>query len=120
VKQGLYFAAGWIALVVGFIGMAVPLLPTVAFWILAAWCFTRSSPRLENWLLDHPIAGPHIRQWRERGAISRKGKIAASVALAASSTIGLLALSAPLSLLPLGICLTVAAFIWTRPGWRPR
>ena len=119
-KRSLYFAAGWLALIVGFIGMAVPLLPTVAFWILAAWFFTRSSPRLEAWLLDHPVAGQHIRQWRERRAISRKGKLAASVALAASSIIGLLTLPGTLALLPLGICLAVAAFIWTRPGWRPR
>lgn len=119
-KRALYLAVGWIALVTGFIGMAAPLLPTVAFWILAAWCFTRSNPRLEAWLLDHPLAGPHIRAWRERGAISRRGKAAATVALAGSSVFGLLTLRAPLSLLPLAICLAVGAFIWTRPGWSSR
>ena len=93
----------------------MPLLPTVAFWVLAAWCFTRSSPRLEAWLLDHPTAGPHIRAWRTRGAISRKGKLAASVALAVSSGAGFFALKPPLSLLPLAICAGVAVFIWTRP-----
>lgn len=113
--RALYFAAGWIALILGFVGIVVPLLPTVAFWILAAWCFTRSSPRLEAWLLDHPTAGPHIQAWRQRGAISRKGKIAASLALVASSAIGLVVLAAPMSLVPLVVCAAVAVFIWTRP-----
>jgi uncharacterized membrane protein YbaN (DUF454 family) len=90
-------------------------MPTVAFWILAAWCFTRSNPRLEAWLLNHPTAGPHIRGWRESGSISRKGKLAASAALAGSGVAGLLLLSFPWSLLPLGACGLVALFIWTRP-----
>lgn len=114
-KRGLYLAAGWVAVALGFIGIAVPLMPTVAFWILAAWCFTRSSPRLEAWLLEHPRAGPSIRAWRQRGAISRKGKLAASAALAVSSLLGFAALAYPMALLPTAACALVALFIWTRP-----
>ena len=115
-KRGLYLAAGLVALILGFIGIVVPLMPTVAFWILAAWCFTRSSPRLEGWLLNHPTAGPHIRAWRKNGAISRKGKHAATAALAVSSALGFFVLKYPWSLLPASICALVALFIWTRPN----
>ena len=114
-KRGLFLSAGLVALVLGFIGIALPLLPTVPFWILAAWCFTRSDPRLEGWLLAHPRAGPSIRAWRERGAISRRGKLAASAALLLSSAAGLVLLALPWSLLPSAACLGAAAFIWTRP-----
>lgn len=114
-KRGLFLAGGLVALVVGFVGIALPLLPTVPFWILAAWCFTRSHPRLEGWLLTHPRAGPSIRAWRERGAIGRRGKLAASAALLLSSGGGLVLLAPPMSLLPLAACLGAAAFIWTRP-----
>lgn len=114
-KRAVFLVAGWIALVLGFIGMAVPLMPTVAFWVLAAWCFTRSSPRLEAWLVTHPTAGPHIRAWRERGAISRRGKVAASVALTASALFGIVTLDLPLAVLPSAVAVLVAAFIWTRP-----
>ncbi|CAA9511177.1 MAG: Inner membrane protein YbaN [uncultured Sphingomonas sp.] len=114
-KRGLLFAAGLVALALGFIGIVVPLLPTVAFWILAAWCFARSSPRLEAWLLYHPRAGPSIRAWRERGAIGRRGKLAASAALLLSSGVGFATLEPPLTFVPVLVCAGAAAFIWTRP-----
>lgn len=115
VRRALFLVAGAFFFVLGAVGVVVPLLPTVVFWIVAAWCFGKSSPRFEAWLLAHPTAGPHIRAWRQRGAISRKGKWAASAALSVSSAAGFLSLALPLGLVPLGVCLAVAWFIWTRP-----
>src|SRR3546814_5244923 len=83
-KRHFYLVAGWASLGLGAIGAFLPLLPTVPFVILAAFCFARSSPRLEKWLLTHPHFGHHIVAWREKGAISRKGKIAATAAFALS------------------------------------
>ena len=60
---------GSLALVLGVIGVFVPLLPTTPFILLAAWCFLRSSPRFHAWLTTHPRFGPIIRDWHERGAI---------------------------------------------------
>jgi uncharacterized protein len=114
-RRALYFAAGVLFLAVGAIGTVVPLLPTVVFWIVAAWCFGRSDPRLEAWLLRHPTVGPHISSWRERRAISRSGKWAASLALTASVAISAWLLTLPLLLVPVAICFAAAAFIWTRP-----
>lgn len=73
----LYLILGFLMLALGIIGAFVPLMPTTIFLILAAWCFTRSSPRLERWLLDHRRFGPTLRAWREDGAISRRAKIMA-------------------------------------------
>lgn len=61
-------------LLLGLIGIVVPLMPTTIFLILAAWCFGRSSTRLEKWMLDHPRFGPVLREWRERGAMSAYAK----------------------------------------------
>lgn len=70
---GLYrqflFSAGVIFVVIGAIGMVVPMMPGTVFLILAAWCFTRSSPRFENWLLTNRYLGPSVVQWRESGSI---------------------------------------------------
>ena len=114
-RRTFYLVLGWVALVIGFIGMALPLLPTVVFWIFAAFCFSRSNPKVERWLVEHPKVGPHILAWRDRGAISRKGKVAASLALIGSSLIGLFTLTGPIAFLPTAICLGAGAFIWTRP-----
>jgi uncharacterized protein len=81
----LAFAALCVAL--GVIGIFVPGLPTTVFILLAAWAAARSSPRFAAWLETHATFGPMIRDWRERGAVSRRAKISATVVMAISSTI---------------------------------
>ncbi len=112
----LWIIAGGLALALGLAGIVLPLLPTTPFLLLAAFCFARSSPRLEMWLIEHPRLGPPIRDWRAEGAISRKGKVFAMLAIAA--TLGLsLALALPgwvllVQALTLG---AVTLFLLTRP-----
>jgi len=102
----------------GFIGAFVPLMPTTVFLILAAACFTRSSPRLERWLLNHPRFGPGLRSWREQGAIPRAGKIAACTGMAVGYAVFLFA-ARPAPWLAALVALMLAACA----GWivsRPR
>ncbi len=113
--RAFYLAGGFLSLVLGAVGAFLPLLPTVPFVILAAFCFARSSPRLERRLLDDPRFGPSIRRWRENGAISRTGKRAALAAFAFSATVALIASPFPWSLVALVACATGACWIWTRP-----
>lgn len=111
-----YLLAGWTALLLGAAGVLLPLLPTVPFVILAAFCFARGSPRLERWLVEHPRFGPHISAWRTRGAISRTGKQAALLCFAASAALGLALLAFPWSLLPVAAAALGGSWIATRPG----
>ena len=115
VARLLYLIAGFVSLGLGAIGAFLPLLPTVPFVILAAFCFARSSPRLEAKLLDHPHFGHHIRDWRDQRAISRKGKVAALGAFAFSAGIGLAFVRLPWSLVPLAAALIGGTWIWHRP-----
>jgi uncharacterized membrane protein YbaN (DUF454 family) len=75
--RGVFLILGICFVALGFIGAFLPVLPTTPFLILAAACFARSSPRLENWLLQHPRFGSLLRGWRERGAIPVKAKLMA-------------------------------------------
>ncbi len=107
---------GFLALGLGIIGIPLPLLPTVPFFLLAAFCFAQSSETLHAWLLDHDTFGPPIRDWQSRGAISRRAKVMASVAIAAAFGLSVL-FGAPWYALGLQILVlgAVANFIWTRP-----
>ncbi|MBB6425612.1 YbaN family protein [Sphingopyxis sp. JAI128] len=114
-KRHFYLVAGWASLGLGAIGALLPLLPTVPFVILAAFCFARSSPQLETWLLTHPHFGHHIVAWREKGAISRKGKIAASAAFALSIVLAAIFSPWPWVMLPVIAAVVTGSWIWTRP-----
>ena len=114
-RRTLYLTCGFVALGLGAVGVILPLLPTVPFMILAAFCFARSSPALEARLLNHRHFGIHIRRWRERGAISRRGKQAALVAFAASAVMGMILTPLPWALIPVAVALIGGRWIWTRP-----
>lgn len=66
---------GTIALILGIVGIFLPLLPTTPFLLLAAALYFRSSPSLYNWLISHPRLGPYIKNFREHKAIPLRVKI---------------------------------------------
>lgn len=107
---------GWTSLMMGALGVILPLLPTTPFLLLSAWCFARSSKRFHYWLIHHPRFGPPIEAWRHQGAISRRAKGLAMLSIAASLAIAVAA-GVPAWALALQIaCLAaVSVFILSRP-----
>lgn len=75
---------------VGFLGYIVPGLPGTVFLIMAAWCFSRSSPRLEAWLLGLPGIGRLITDHRAGLGMPRKAKIAALTMIVVAVTLSVL------------------------------
>ncbi|MDE0590997.1 YbaN family protein [Halocynthiibacter sp. C4] len=112
-----WFIGGFVSLTLGITGILLPLLPTVPFLLLAAFCFARSSERLHGWLIAHPKLGPPIEDWNARGAISKKAKIAATVSIAAAFSISVFLGVKPFVIVVQALTLTcVLLFIWTRPN----
>lgn len=66
---------GLLSLVLGVVGIFLPLLPTTPLLLLSAWCFIRSSTKLYDWLLNHPYLGKYIRNFREHRAIPLRVKV---------------------------------------------
>ncbi len=100
----------------GAMGVFLPLLPTVPFMLLATVCFARSSPQLHHWLINHAVFGPPIQNWQERGAISRRGKIAATVSIVAVFLISIiLQVGWIIVLIQVVVLSAVLTFIWSRP-----
>ncbi|MDN2581962.1 YbaN family protein [Aquibium sp. ELW1220] len=123
-RRAGYLVLGFSLLGLGIVGAFLPVMPTTVFIILAAFCFGRSSPRLETWLLDHPRFGGALRAWREEGAIPTRAKIFAVAGMAVGY--GLFFVSAhPGPGAMLGVAafmLAGAAYVLSRPrpGWRDR
>jgi uncharacterized protein len=82
IKKSVYVAAGLLAVGVGAVGIVLPVLPSTGFFILAVFFFARSSPRLEQWILEHDLFGPPVLAWQEHGAIPRKAKYLAFAGMA--------------------------------------
>lgn len=75
VKRLALLLAGSVALVLGAIGVFVPLLPTTPFLLLAAACFIRSSPRAYRWLMGNRLLGGYIRSYRSGAGIPLRVKV---------------------------------------------
>lgn len=71
----LLLGIGLLSLILGVVGIFVPLLPTTPFLLLSAACFMRSSRRFHTWLVTHPHLGPWIRDYLDGEGIPLKGKV---------------------------------------------
>ena len=81
----LVFAGlGTLFVLLGMMGLFLPVLPTTPFLLLAAACYARSSRRIFNWLLNHPHFGPLIREWREHRSMPYRAKRMALLLIALS------------------------------------
>ena len=75
VVKRLIFLGGFISLILGVIGIALPILPTTPFLLLASAAFAKSSERFHRWLLNNKILGAYINNYQEGKGLPLKIKI---------------------------------------------
>jgi len=85
----LLMAAGVICVVLGVIGIFLPLLPTTPLMLLAAACFARSSRRFHDWLLANRTFGPLILEWERHRSIPRRTKLTAIALMSATLAVSI-------------------------------
>jgi uncharacterized protein len=112
----VYLGLALLFLLLGLIGIFLPVLPTTPFILLSAWAAARSSPRLLAWLEEHTAFGPMLCDWRRGGIVRRRSKWMATLVMGASGLYLLLSSHPRWAALLAIACMTaVALWLWRRP-----
>jgi len=113
----ILLAVGWLSVVLGVIGIFLPLLPTTPFLLLAAACFVRSSPRFYQWLVEHPKLGKYVLHYLNGEGIPMRAKVIAIgmiwVTMSISAWLVVPVIWGKLTLLAIG--LSVSIYIYRQP-----
>lgn len=73
-KRLIYLIVGFISLALGCIGIALPILPTVPFLLLTAFCFANSSERLHTWFLGTKLYKKHLESFVQKKGMTKQTK----------------------------------------------
>ncbi|MCK5829893.1 MAG: YbaN family protein [Methylococcales bacterium] len=114
ITRFLLITLGWFFVVLGIVGIALPILPTTPFLILALALFARSSPRFHRMLLNNRWVGASLKQWEENKSVSRRTKRNASllVLLSFSFSIAILHGRVELQIFLISLATLLLFFIW--------
>lgn len=96
----LYLMIGSLALLLGIIGVVLPVLPTTPFLLLAGFCYARSSAAFEKWLRSSKLYQLYVADYAETKTIpkARKNRITWQI------------------LLLMGISIFLAPIVWVKVG----
>ncbi|SFM01419.1 YbaN family protein [Salibacterium qingdaonense] len=114
-KKTLLIFSGSLCVVLGLIGIVLPLVPTTPFLLLAAWCYAKSSQKLYDRLLRTKWLGTYIHQYRTQRALPLKTKWTALIVLWVSTFYSIFFL-VPLLLIQIlltGVVLYISYFIFS-------
>ena len=120
----LWLVAGTICVVLGAIGVVLPILPTTPFLLAAAACYYKSSPRMHRWLLNNKWFGEYIRNYTEGKGLTKKTKVTVLIVLWATigfSVVFILnhilppMLVLPMQLIMVAVAIAVSAHILRLP-----
>lgn len=77
-KNYLFLSAGIICIIIGFIGLFVPILPTTPLCLLASYFFAKSSKKFHSMLLNSAVLGPPVHDWEKNKVIRPRVKVLSS------------------------------------------
>jgi hypothetical protein len=112
----VFIALGFVALLLGFVGIFLPILPTTPFILLAAAFFARGSERFHSWLLQHRITGPLLVDWYQHRSLRASVKRWVYLLTILSFTSSILLVEPwAIKLLLLMLFLILMYFLWRIP-----
>lgn len=110
--RAFLLVSGCISVLLGIIGIFLPLLPTTPFVLFAAWCFLKSSDDAHKWIYRQPVLGNALKNWEKNRSISRSAKKLAIITILISGvliwlSVANLWINIPVTLLLLGVSIFI-------------
>ncbi|TGO03749.1 hypothetical protein PN36_00020 [Candidatus Thiomargarita nelsonii] len=112
--KNILIILGWFFVLLGMIGIVLPVLPTTPFMIVALAFFAKSSPRFHQMLLNNRLFGGALKQWEDSKTVSRRSKYRALLLVFASFSISIMILHGKLGLQAMLVTIAIIflIFIW--------
>ena len=92
IKRITFVGLGCVSLALAVIGVVLPMLPTVPFLALAAFCFAKSSDRLNNWLINTKFYQNNLADFKAGKGMTVKTKVRILATVTLVMAIGLIAM----------------------------
>lgn len=102
-KKILYISLGVLGLGLGALGVVLPLLPAFPFLMLAAFCFGRSSKKLDRWFKNTKLYQNNLETYVKGQGMTRKTKIRVMVTVTLLMLFGFLMMVQKALYIPCGI-----------------
>lgn len=92
-KKVFFVALGCLSLALGVVDIVLPILPTVPFFLLTAFCFAKSSERLHGWFLGTTMYKKYIGSYMERKGMTVRAKLTLIGTVTALMAVGFMMMS---------------------------
>ena len=106
IKKAFFTVLGCLSLGLGAVGAVLPILPTVPFLMLAAFCFAKSSEKLHNWFISTKLYKKNLESFVQGKGMAMKTKIRIMVMVTILMSIGFIMMHA----VPVGRI--ILGFVW--------
>ncbi len=92
-KKAMYIALGCVGVGLGAVGAVVPMLPSFPFLMLAAFCFARSSEKLNHWFINTNLYKKNLESYVAGKGMTKRTKIRILTTVSLLMLIGFLMMS---------------------------
>lgn len=112
-------ALGCVCVLLGVIGLLMPMMPGAVFLFCAAWCFSRSSERFHTWLLAHKHFGPLVRAFETGEGFTRALRRRILMIMWGSMLISMAIVAKPIAIAGITVCgLAVTYYLFRQPVYQ--